>query len=318
MSRIAAIDLGSLTVRLAVAEGAAEGLRLLKHRREITGLGRGLAGTGNLDPEAMARTLAALAGFAEEINEQGVTRIQAVATQAVRQAANREEFLQEVGRLGIPVRLLSPEEEARLTLKGVLSALDRKYLESGPLVVFDVGGGSSEFVLLEPGKEPWFAGLPLGVLTLGQAYPVGDPPEPGRVAALKQEIKAPLQSFFEENFAPRLENPPTLVGTAGAVTTLAAMALKMTDYDPQRVNNLVLRKSRVEELASQILTLTEAARTRLPGLEPAKAGVMLAGVLIILAVLEAFGQDFLVVIDAGLLEGLLAEMAAGRFPASGI
>ncbi len=311
MTRIAAIDVGSLTVRLAVAEVLRAGrFRLLKHCREITGLGRGLADTGNLASAAMDRTLAALGRFGEEIQAFGVIRVQAVATQAVRQAANREDFLQRVEHRGIPVRLLSPEEEARLTLKGALSALDQKYLKAGPCVVFDVGGGSSECVLLRPGQEPLFGGLPLGVLSLSQAYPVGDPPAPERVALLEREIRGRLKQFYADNFAKHLAAAPTLVGTAGAVTTLAAMALEMTDYDPERVNNLVLQKSQVERLTSRILVLPEAERARLPGLEAGKAGVMAAGMLIILAILETLGQDSLVVVDAGLLEGLLCEMAA--------
>jgi exopolyphosphatase/guanosine-5'-triphosphate,3'-diphosphate pyrophosphatase len=314
MTRIAAIDLGSLTVRLAVAEVTGPGrFRTLGHWREVTGLGQGLAETGYLDPEAMARTLTTLGRFVREMQAHGVTRCRAAATQAVRQAANREDFLQKVRELAIPVQLLSPEEEARLTLQGVLSALEPRYREADPLVVFDVGGGSSEFVLVRPGQEPWFAGLPVGVLALRQTHPVGDPPAPERVTALKFKLQGLLKSFYAENFASRLANAPTLVGTAGAVTTLAAMALKMTGYDPQKVNNLVLLKSQVKELASQILALPEAARARLPGMEPAKAGVMVAGVLLILAILEVFHQDRLVVIDSGLLEGLLAELAAG-FP----
>ena len=311
MTRLAAIDLGSLTLRLAMAEVTGQGGFVFpKHYREITALGQGLVETGNLAPEAITRTLTALEGFVRKTQEFGATRVQAVATQAVRQAANREDFLSQVEELGIPARLLSPEEEARLTLQGVLSALDQQYLEAGPLVVFDVGGGSSEFVLLRSEAEPWFAGLPLGVLTLSQAFPVGDPPEPDRVAVLEQEIKERLQKFYVENFAHQLPKPPTLVGTAGAVTTLAAMALKMEDYDPQRVNNLILHKSQIEGLASHILALPEAARARLPGLEAGKAGVMVAGVLIVINILRVFGRDSLVVIDAGLLEGLLNQMAA--------
>lgn len=311
MTRIAAIDLGSLTVRLAVAEVTGPGrFRILQHCRQITGLGRGLADTGDLAPEAVAGTLAALARFGRKIQELGATRVQAVATQAVRQAGNGKEFLGKVADLGIPARLLSPEEEARLTLQGVLTALDEHYLAAGPLVIFDVGGGSSEFVLLQAGSRPFFAGLPLGVLSESQAHPVGDPPEPERVALLQQSLRERLQQFYAENFAGRLQEPPLLAGTAGAVTTLAAMALKMTSYDPQRVNNLVLSESQIEELAAEMLSLPEAARARLPGLEAAKAGVMVAGVLIISAILETFGQKSLVVVDAGLLEGILGELAA--------
>jgi exopolyphosphatase/guanosine-5'-triphosphate,3'-diphosphate pyrophosphatase len=311
MTRIAAIDLGSLTVRLAVADVTGPGrFQILGHYREITALGRGLTENGRLAAGSMARTLKALEDFAGKAREMGVERLAAAATQAVRQAANRQAFLAEVENLGIPGRVLSPKEEARLTLKGVLSALDRRYLGTGPLVVFDVGGGSSEFVLLEPGLEPEFAGLPLGVLTSSQEFPVGDPPEAEKVESLRRAIKERLQEFFYKNLGDHLQESPLLVGTAGTMTTLAAMALKMADYDPQRVNNLVLYKSQIEELAAAILALPEAARARLPGLETGKAGVMVAGVLIVLAILEIFRQESLVVIDAGLLEGLLAEMAA--------
>jgi exopolyphosphatase/guanosine-5'-triphosphate,3'-diphosphate pyrophosphatase len=312
VNRIAAIDLGSLTVRLAVAETTGPGrFRLLTHRREITGLGQGLAQTGNLDQEAMARTLLALKGFLQEIQALEIERCQAVATQAVRQARNREEFLHELRDFfPFPVHLVSPEEEAKLTLKGVLAALDPRFLKDGPVVVIDLGGGSSEFILVRPESEPLFTGLPLGVLTLSQARPVGDPPEPDKVAALGREIREGLGAFCQTNLAPHLSAPPTLVGTAGAVTTLAAVALNMTDYDPQRVNNLILSKAQVEELASRIIGLPEAERARLPGLEAAKAGVMVAGVLIVLNILEIFRQGSLVVIDAGLLEGVLTKLAA--------
>ncbi|MDI6853049.1 MAG: Ppx/GppA phosphatase family protein [Deltaproteobacteria bacterium] len=311
MNRIAAIDLGSLTVRLAVAEITGPGrFRVLGHYRAITALARGLTKNGKLAAGSMARTLKALETFAAKAQELGVQKSAAAATQAVRQAANREAFLAEVENLGIPVRVLSPEEEARLTLKGVLSALDRSWVDAGPLLVIDVGGGSSEFVLLKPGSEPVFAGLPLGVLTLSQEFPVGDPPEAEKVGILRHTIKERLQGFINENFADLLQEPPVLVGTAGTVTTLAALALKMTDYDPQRVNNLVLDKSQIDAMAAEMLALPEADRARLPGLEAAKAGVMPAGVLIIQTILEIFPRESLVVIDAGLLEGLLAEMAA--------
>ena len=167
----------------------------------------------------------------------------------------------------------------------------------------------SEFVLVRPGREPIFAGLPLGVLSLSQARPLGDPPEPGQVADLKQELHEQLENFYRKNFAGILQKTPTLVGTAGSVTTLAAMAQEMTVYEPQRVNNYILTKSQVAELAERLPGLPEAERARLPGLEPAKAGVMVAGALIVQTVLEVFGQPRLITIDSGLLEGVLAELA---------
>jgi len=258
----------------------------------------------------MDRTYQALAGFVREIQALGVEAVQAVATQAVRQAANREEFLARLkDGLGLEVRVLSPEEEARLTLAGVLTALDPKFL-AGPVAVFDVGGGSTEFALLLPGEEPRFAGLPLGVLTLSQARPLGDPPAPERVAALKTELTAQFSNFYRQHLAQYFTAPPRLVGTAGAVTTLAALALAMAEYDPQRVNNLVLGAAQVAALAEKLSRLTDAERARLPGMEAAKARVMVAGALMVKAIMEAFQQDSLVVSDAGLLEGVLGELAA--------
>jgi exopolyphosphatase/guanosine-5'-triphosphate,3'-diphosphate pyrophosphatase len=129
------------------------------------------------------------------------------------------------------------------------------------------------------------------------------------VAALKTELRETLSNFYEQNIQPRLAVRFRLVGTAGAVTTLAALALEMTRYDPERVNNYILTAAKVAELTARLAALTRAARALLPGMEPAKAGVMVAGALIIQTILEVFRQESLVVVDAGLLEGVLAEMA---------
>jgi exopolyphosphatase / guanosine-5'-triphosphate,3'-diphosphate pyrophosphatase len=298
-------------VRLAVAEVEEPGkFRVILHRREITGLGREVAATGRLGQADQDRTLEALRSFAGELASREVARGQAVATQAVRQAQNGEEFLgaaREV--LPLPMRVLTSDEEAHLTLQGVLSALDPKYLEAGPVLVFDVGGGSSEFILVRPEAEPLIDGLTLGVLSVTRARPLGDPPQPHKVEDLKRELRRALQNFYQPQFGMKLAHPPVLVGTAGSVTTLAAIAQDMTDYDPQRINNYVLTKQEVAELAALLVALPEKERARLPGIEPAKAGVMVAGALIVQAILTVTGQDHLVAIDAGLLEGVLAEVA---------
>jgi exopolyphosphatase/guanosine-5'-triphosphate,3'-diphosphate pyrophosphatase len=314
LRRFAALDLGSLTVRLAVAEAIPPGkFRLLVHRREITGLGQGLALTGELAPEGMARTLAALQDFQQVMAAHHVALYRGVGTQALRQAGNRRLFLDQVrDTLGLAVEILAPEEEARLSLAGVLSALAPPVLTAGAVLVFDVGGGSTEFALVRPGREPRFASLPLGVLTLSQARPLGDPPQPARVAALQEELGARLGRFYQEAIQPHLEADPALVGTAGAVTTLAAMHLELRDYDPEKINNLTLSRNRVAALAGLMARLPEAERARLIGIEPGKAGVMVAGALIVLTILEVCRQDSLVVIDAGLLEGVLTEIA-GKF-----
>jgi exopolyphosphatase / guanosine-5'-triphosphate,3'-diphosphate pyrophosphatase len=312
--RFAALDLGSLTVRLAVAERAPGGeLRVLALGREITGLGQGLAATGDLAPEGMARTLEALKTFKQVMSVHKVAICRAVGTQALRQARNRQVFLDRVqDTLGLAVEVLAPGAEARLSLTGVLTTLAPAVLEAPEVLVFDVGGGSTEFALVRPGREPVLASLPLGVLTLSQARPLGDPPQPGKVASLKAELAARLSLFSREAIGPYLQGNPRLVGTAGAVTTLAAMQLKLRAYDASKINNLTLTRDQVAALADVLAGLPEAARARLAGIEPAKAGVMVAGALIVLSLLDVWRQDSLVVIDAGLLEGTLHEMA-GKF-----
>ena len=306
--RFAAIDLGSLTVRLAVAEpDGPQGFRILAHYREITSLGQGLAQTGELAPEGMDRTFQVFKVFCQVLADYQVEKVRIVATHAVRVARNGPAFLAQLRvSLSLTVEVLSPEEEARLSLQGVLSALAPRYLEAS-ILVCDVGGGSSEFALVRPGLEPRFASLPLGVLTLSQAHPLGDPPEPKKVAALHQELSQRLGRLRDRTFPPALMGSARLVGTAGAVTTLAAMHLKLKEYEADRVNNLVLTRAQVEELTGLISLLPEAERALLPGLEPAKAKVMVAGALIILTILEVFSRDSLVAIDAGLLEGVLAS-----------
>ncbi len=307
----AALDLGSLTVRLAVAETVAAGkFRLLLHRREVTGLGQGLAATGELAPADMARTLEALKDFRQVMAAHQVEVYRAVGTQALRQAANRQVFLDRLREaLGLAVEVLAPEEEARLSLAGVLSVLNPEVLAAPAVLVFDVGGGSSEFALVRPGAETVFASLPLGVLTLSPARPLSDPPIPEKVAALHRDIAARLEEFYRETLKPHLAAAPRLVGTAGAVTTLAAMHVKLRLYDPHKINNTILTRTQVAALATLMAQLPEAERARLVGMEPAKAGVMVAGALIVLTILEVCRQDSLVVIDAGLLEGVLQEMA---------
>ena len=309
-NRIAALDLGSLTVRLAIAEVAGPGrFRQILHRRDITALGQGLALTGALDEGGMARSGAAIREFMQVMAEYGVARFKAVGTQALRQASNRQVFLDRLQReLQLDVEVLAPEDEARLSLNGVLSALAPEYAAAPALAVIDVGGGSSEFALLRNGQPPRFHSLPLGVLILSQAFPLGDPPEPERLAALRQHLSHQLSTFHQRAIRPVFAAPPLLVGAAGSVTTLAAMALRLVPYDTDKINNYRLTRAQVADLAGLVAGLTEARRARLPGLEPAKAGVMVAGALLILVILEVFQADSLVVIDAGLLEGVLAGL----------
>lgn len=311
--RIAALDIGSLTIRLAIAtvEPATGSYRIIHRGRAITRLGQDLHATGMITPGLMDRSLEVLAGFTQAIRQHEVSSIQAVATQAVRQARNGRAFLERVERqLALEVELIAPEEEARLSLEGVLSVLHPNQTGRRPRIVFDVGGGSTEWAFLDPDQAPIFASLPLGALTLTREYLRGDPPTASSRTALQLAINGCLQQLPVQPVHPGSTMPPLLVGTAGTVTTLAAMSLPMLDYNPQRVNNLALSSETIKGLAAKIITLPEHERARLPGLEAGKAGVMVAGVLIVQEIMRFFQQEELIVVDAGLLEGILQRLAA--------
>lgn len=310
--RIAAIDIGTLTIRLAVAEvePTQQDFRLIQRQRAITHLGQGLVGTGNLAPEPMSRSLQVLAEYAHRLKQCNVTATRAVATAAVRQARNRQVFLDQAARqTGLAIELLTPHQEAQLSLDGVLSALKLPPQNCATVVVFDVGGGSTEWAWLAPGHKPVFSSLPLGASILTQTWINGDPPSAASLVALQAEVQRQLKQLPEPYDAGTVtQGQLRLVGTAGTVTTLAAMQLKMVKYDPDRINNLVLRRATVDHLVRRLANLPETERARLPGLEPAKAGVIVAGALIIQGILEFFQKDRLIVIDAGLLEGILLQL----------
>jgi exopolyphosphatase/guanosine-5'-triphosphate,3'-diphosphate pyrophosphatase len=297
----AAIDLGTNTARLLIGSvdvaGAVEPLLVKRH---ITRLGGGFTRERGISPEACARTVAALKDFADEIGRHGVTRVKAVATSAVRDAANGGEFCARILReTGIRLEVIDGQWEGLLTLRGVLAGLDAT---AGNLLVFDVGGGSTEYTV-STGMSPLFSmSLPLGVVRLTEGK--------GSPDAMREKIARELgklrEEFEERNLHRQLDNA-TLVGTAGTATTLAAISLRMTDYDYRRVNNYTLRLQEIREIFALLLPMTPAERLAVPGLEEGREDLLIAGMLITIATMETFGFTQLKVSDFGLLEGVLLE-----------
>lgn len=298
---LASIDLGTNTARLLVGrvEGGAVAPILVKRR--ITRLGGGFTREAGISPEAWQRSLEALTDFAGEMKRAGVTRLRAVATSAVRDAANGGAFCREVlERTGIRLEVIDGEEEGLLTLGGVLSGLDRK---EGDFFVFDVGGGSTEYTLAESRQPLFTESLPLGVVRLTEGKP--------DVAAMVEKIGRELAGLGERlegrGFRGRLQGA-TLVGTAGTATTLAAISLGMTDYDYRRVNNHILTREEISRMFGMLLPLSPAERLGVPGLERGREDLIIAGTLITLQTLEVFGFDRMTVSDSGLLEGVLLSL----------
>jgi exopolyphosphatase/guanosine-5'-triphosphate,3'-diphosphate pyrophosphatase len=302
--RLATIDLGSNTVRYLLVEVDGDGgWRTLDEHQRVTRLGQGLADWGRLGEAPMARTETAVVEYAERARRGGAAEVLVVATSAVREAANGRDFAAGLARaVGARVRVVSGEDEARLTVRGVLAGLPDLV---APLVAFDIGGGSTEFVLWRDGGVVAATSLRLGVVPLAERYPFPGPVDSSAYGRLEAEVRDRLAA----------EVPPpilgakiaTLVGTAGTVTTLAALDLGLAAYDAARVQGHRLTRQAVSRQLARLCALPVEGRANLPCLEPGRADLIVPGVAIALAAMDGFRADSLVVSDWSLREGIVAE-----------
>lgn len=298
----AAIDFGTNTARLIIGHGEPPGsIRPLLVKRWITRLGGGFTRESGISREARHRSIAALKDFAGEIARHGAIRLRAVATSAVRDAVNGALFCEEVLReTGIRLEVIDSREEGLLTLHGVLAGIDDA---NGNLLVFDVGGGSTEYTLAGNRKPVFTDSLPLGVVRLTEGKREPDAME----EKISRELAALKVKLTDQGLLGFLEGA-TLVGTAGTATTLAAISMGMTDYDYRRVNNYTLPLGEIREILANLLPLTPEQRLQVPGLEKGREDLLIAGILITLKTMEMFGFEELKVSDFGLLEGLLLSI----------
>jgi exopolyphosphatase/guanosine-5'-triphosphate,3'-diphosphate pyrophosphatase len=307
--RLATIDVGSNTVRLLVADVLhPASWRLVDQDQTVTRLGEGLAHSGRLGEAPMARTLAAVRAYVERGAGLGARDVHIVATSAVREASNGRAFAAAIeAATGRRVEVVSGETEARLTLRGVRSALGEL---AGSMLTFDIGGGSTEYVLAEGDSIRSMASLRLGVVPLAERFPFPGPVDALRYRALCDEIRARLDG--ELPAAIRTARVGHLVGTAGTVTTLAALDLGLVHYDGTRVQGHVLSRAAVDGLAARLGRLTVAERAALPCLEPGRADLIVPGTAIVTVTMDLARVERLKVSDYGLREGLLLEAIKGR------
>lgn len=301
---LATVDLGTNTVRLLVVEPVGATWRTLEQTQRVTRLGEGQGTTGRLAPEPMRRTAAAVAEFSRAARALGADRVRIVATSAVREAVNREEFVARLEReSGERVEVVSGEEEARLTLKGVTSGLPGL---GASFVLFDIGGGSTEFVLARDGAPAAAVSLRLGVVTLQEEWGEPGPVRWDRFARLREHVERRLAAEVPDAIAGAAATE--LVGTAGTVTTLAALDLGLPAYDAAAVHGHRLDRAAVERQLARLGALDVAARGRVPCLEPGRADVIIPGIAICLAAMARLRREAVVVSDRGLREGILCEL----------
>ncbi|MGC4069570.1 MAG: Ppx/GppA phosphatase family protein [Polyangiaceae bacterium] len=299
-SRVGAIDIGTNTIALLVAHLDPSGRRIVdSDRTTVTRLGKSVDGTRRLAPDAMARSLACLKEYAEILERYQVSRVDAVGTSALRDADNATEFLDSAEALiGVRPRVIDGSEEALLTCRGALDEL----AVAGPFVVFDIGGGSTEFVVGEATPRgsslQHFASLDIGCVRLTERHLASDPPTVQEMTALREDVRAAL------NELPFDVTQGTLVGVAGTMTTLCAVHLGLSPYDPRRVHGARLSRSALDAEQSRLSQLTAGSRRHLPGLGAARSDIIVAGAVIATEVLEKCHRNEVVVSDHGVRYGL--------------
>ncbi len=292
----AAIDFGTNTARLLIAERVPAGIIPIRVEREIVRLGGGFTDECGLSAEAWERGLACLQRFSEVIATFGVKAVRASATSAVRDAVNGCLFVEEVlRRTGINLVVIDGDEEARLTLKGVLSALD---YPQDKLVVLDVGGGSTEFTVSVHGTPVFIKSMPIGVVRLTEGF--------RSIIEMTERVQTVVDQLEEDLSIAGVDVSGAfeLVGTAGTATTIAAIKLEMVDYDYRKVNNFTVARSDINEIFQRLSPLTPRELLSVKGLEKGREDLIIAGLVIITSVMDRFGLERLKVSDFGLLEGL--------------
>jgi exopolyphosphatase/guanosine-5'-triphosphate,3'-diphosphate pyrophosphatase len=290
MTRVAAVDIGTNSTRLLIAEGTRE----LARESIVTRLGEGVDGSGRLGEEPQRRVLEVLRDFRERI---GDARGAAVMTSAVRDAANGEEFAERVDELlGFPARILSGDEEARLTFTGATSLRDDDH---EPLLVIDVGGGSTELVIGARGEVTYHVSTQIGVVRHSERHLRSDPPTAEELAALRADVRVPTHPEVTR-----------AVAVAGTPTQCAAIDLGLERYDPERIEGHVLTVEALQAQLDRLSVLPLAERRHTRGLDPARAPVIVAGIAILLEVLGAFGLDQVEASERDILWGLALSTAA--------
>jgi len=302
---LASIDLGSHTARLLIARWKAERLESLLRKRAYIRLAQDFDSPQRrtLKQAGIERALASLEAFRSDIEQYRAKRIRAIATGVVREAANRNFFIERVReKTGIPVEVISGEEEARLTGLGIQHALD---LGDRPFTAFDLGGGTTEFLLVPKQAHSKPLSLPLGAMILTQRHFASDPPKEEEIESLKKETRGLLLEAVPDEIRGR-----PLVGTGGTVTTLAAMVYGMEGQaiNPERMNGLSLHTRQLEELVGRMKHLSVAERADLPGCDQGRADVILAGSLVVTEILNFFHSSEMIVSLTDLLEGALLDL----------
>ncbi|MGH3111216.1 MAG: hypothetical protein ACRDQT_09900 [Gaiellaceae bacterium] len=300
MTRVAAVDLGTNSTRLLVADVEGDRLDEVERRLTITRLGEGVDERRRLLPVPIARVRNTLADYRRELEGLGATRTLAIGTSALRDAENGEAFLGEIEwSYGFDTRMLNGIEEASMMMRGVAAGREEPLTDT---LLVDIGGGSTELVLSQNGGVPHAASLDVGCVRLTERHLASDPPAQDELAAAARDVRAVLP----------VRPARAAIGVAGTVTTLAALDLALAEYDPERTHGHRISRSAVERELNRLAGMTLEERLRVPGIEPGRAAVIVAGLVVLREILDAFGLEEIEASERDILHG--AALAAAELP----
>ncbi|MFJ6633810.1 exopolyphosphatase [Streptomyces sp. NPDC091376] len=303
MTRVAAVDCGTNSIRLLIADidPSTGELTELDRRMTIVRLGQGVDRTGRLAPEALERTFAACREYAQIMKTHGVERIRFVATSASRDAENRDDFVNGVvGILGVEPEVISGDQEAGFSFNGATKELPGHEER----LVVDIGGGSTEFVIGH-GQVEAARSVDIGCVRLTERHVRQDPPSPDEIAAIRADIEAALD--LAEETVP-IREASTLVGLAGSVTTVAGIALGLDAYDSEAIHHSRISRDQVAGITRRLLASTHDERAAIPVMHPGRVDVIAAGALVLLAIMERAGVEEVVVSEHDILDGIALSL----------
>jgi exopolyphosphatase/guanosine-5'-triphosphate,3'-diphosphate pyrophosphatase len=305
--RVAVIDIGTNSTRLLIADVEGTGVREVERRTTVTNMGRGVDHTGTICSDAVEDVCGVIADYKSRYEEMGAERVMAIATSAVRDAVNGDAFIAELReRFDLDSRMLTGEEEAHLTYRGATAHRPT----AGPTLVFDIGGGSTELIV-GTGREVGFhTSLQAGTIRQSERHLTSDPPNPHELEDLATDIRNQIGRAA----AARSGGAPTrAIAVAGTPTSLAAIDQELEPYDPGRVHGYHLGMQRIQRMLSRLSSLPLAERLQVPGLHPGRAPTIVAGTVILVQVMRAFGLQEVEVSELDILHG--SAISAAMAPA---
>jgi exopolyphosphatase/guanosine-5'-triphosphate,3'-diphosphate pyrophosphatase len=305
--RVAVVDIGTNSTRLLIADVENPGVYEVERRTTVTNMGRGVDHTGMICTDAVEDVCTVIADYKARYEEMGAERVMAIATSAVRDAVNGEAFIAELReRFDLDARMLTGEQEAHLTYLGATAHRP----EAGPTLVFDIGGGSTELIV-GTGREVGFhTSLQAGTIRQSERHLTSDPPDPHQL----EDLAADIRNLIDRATATQPDGSPArAIAVAGTPTSLAAIDQGLEPYDPGRVHGYRLGMRRIQRMLSRLSSLPLAERLRVPGLHPGRAPTIVAGTVILVQVMRAFGLQEVEVSELDILHG--SALSAAMAPA---